>query len=98
MPFKPSSEDETIARLANGIKRFKLPEEFNFIHLFQALTEKKSTWGEKALGQLAEMFERSPAVRPCGGVLETKHRRVRPRARRHEAGAARSDPQELGTV
>jgi uncharacterized protein YfaS (alpha-2-macroglobulin family) len=50
-------EDETIARLANGIKRFKLPEEFNFIHLFQSVAEKKSTWGERALEQLADLFE-----------------------------------------
>jgi uncharacterized protein YfaS (alpha-2-macroglobulin family) len=28
-------EDETIARLATGIKRFKLPDEFNFIKLYQ---------------------------------------------------------------
>ncbi len=50
-------EDETIARLASGIKRFKLPEEFNFIHLFQSVAEKKSNWGEQALEQLAELFE-----------------------------------------
>jgi hypothetical protein len=50
-------EDETIARLASGIKRFKLPEEFNYIHLYQSLTEKKSTWGEQAFQQLAELFE-----------------------------------------
>jgi len=29
------AEDETIARLATGIKRFKLPDEHNFIKLFQ---------------------------------------------------------------
>ena len=31
------SEDETIARLASGIKRFKLPDEFNFIKIYQDL-------------------------------------------------------------
>lgn len=30
-------EDETIARLASGIKRFKLPDEFNFIRIGRAL-------------------------------------------------------------
>ncbi len=30
-------EDETIARLATGIKRFKLPDEQNFIKLYQAV-------------------------------------------------------------
>ncbi len=30
-------EDETIARLAGGIKRFKLPDEFNFIKIYKDL-------------------------------------------------------------
>ena len=30
-------EDETIARLASGIKRFKLPDEFNFIKIYKEL-------------------------------------------------------------
>ncbi len=32
-------EDETIARLATGIKRFKLPDEQNFIKLYQQIVE-----------------------------------------------------------
>jgi uncharacterized protein YfaS (alpha-2-macroglobulin family) len=32
-------EDETIARLATGIKRFKLPEEHNFIKLYQQVVD-----------------------------------------------------------
>jgi len=32
-------EDETIARLATGIKRFKLPDEFNYIRIFKELNE-----------------------------------------------------------
>ncbi len=32
-------ETETIARLATGIKRFDLPEEFNFIKLYQQVAE-----------------------------------------------------------
>ncbi len=52
------TEDETIARLANGIKRFKLPFEFNFIRIFQALGDKdKSTWGEQSLNMLGQIFE-----------------------------------------
>ena len=27
-------EDETLARLASGIKRFKLPDEFNFLRIY----------------------------------------------------------------
>ncbi len=33
------SEDETICRLATGIKRFKLPDEFNFIKIFRQIVE-----------------------------------------------------------
>ena len=32
-------EDETIAKLATGIKRFKLPEEFNYIRIYRELKE-----------------------------------------------------------
>ncbi|MDQ2730808.1 MAG: MG2 domain-containing protein, partial [Armatimonadota bacterium] len=51
-------EDETLARLASGIKRFTLPDEFNFIHTFQALAaDRKSGYGEQALNMLAQIFE-----------------------------------------
>ena len=49
-------EDETIARLATGIKRFKLPDEFNFIRLFQQIAEGKAPYAENALGMLAQIF------------------------------------------
>jgi uncharacterized protein YfaS (alpha-2-macroglobulin family) len=42
------AEDETIARLATGIKRFKLPDEFNFIRIFKEIGE----WSS-----LASIFE-----------------------------------------
>jgi len=51
-------ETETIARLANGIKRFALPDEFNFIKLLQEVADaRKSTWGENAFNLLAQIFE-----------------------------------------
>src|SRR5579884_2671278 len=51
-------EDETIARLANGIKRFALPDEFNFIRLLQDVADKdKGTYGEQALNLLGTLFE-----------------------------------------
>ncbi|MFO1092578.1 MAG: MG2 domain-containing protein [Planctomycetaceae bacterium] len=50
------SEDETIARLATGVKRFKLPDEFNPIRIFQELARGES-YAEAALGQLAQIFE-----------------------------------------
>jgi len=59
-PYAVSSlaENETIARLAVGIRRFKLPDEFNFIKLYQQLGDgPKCTSGEKALDALGEIFE-----------------------------------------
>ena len=51
-------EDETIARLATGVKRFKLPDEFNAIFLLKQIAEKpQSGYGEQACNRLAETFE-----------------------------------------
>jgi hypothetical protein len=51
-------EDETIARLATGIKRFKLPEEFNFIKILQQVGDSgNKTYGENAVNLLAQLFE-----------------------------------------
>ena len=47
-------ETETIARLATGVKRFTLPDEFNFIKIFQTV---EGSYGEQALNQLATLFE-----------------------------------------
>ncbi|MDP6524673.1 MAG: MG2 domain-containing protein [Kiritimatiellia bacterium] len=41
-------EDETIAKLATGIKRFELPDEFNFVRIFRELGETRT---------LASLFE-----------------------------------------
>lgn len=52
------SETETIARLATGIKRFKLPDEFNFIKLYLQIADNPKTGrGEEALTRLAAVFE-----------------------------------------
>ena len=52
-------EDETIARLATGIKRFKLPEEFNYISIYKQVAgdAAKSDLGISALEGLAGIFE-----------------------------------------
>ncbi len=58
-------EDETIARLATGVKRFKLPDEHNFIKLYQQVAEDsagKKAGASGALGldavrSLAQLFE-----------------------------------------
>ncbi len=51
-------EDETIAKLATGIKRFRLPDEHNFIKLFRTVAaNKKWGQGEQSLTNLAQTFE-----------------------------------------
>jgi len=51
-------DDETIARLATGIKRFKLPAEFNPIKIYQAIADDPKTGlGDQALHALATIFE-----------------------------------------
>ncbi|MDP6545580.1 MAG: MG2 domain-containing protein [Phycisphaerae bacterium] len=50
-------EDETIARLAIGIRRFKLPDEYNYIRIFQRLSRGKGNWAHNAMHQLCSTFE-----------------------------------------
>jgi uncharacterized protein YfaS (alpha-2-macroglobulin family) len=51
-------DDETIARLATGVKRFKLPDEFNFIKIYERVAGRgKSTFGEQARDSLASIYE-----------------------------------------
>lgn len=50
-------EDETIARLATGIKRFTLPDEFNFIKIYQRIANSRKGYSEQALNTLAQIFE-----------------------------------------
>ena len=50
-------DDETIAWLATGIKRFKLPDEFNPIKIFQAIDADPSGQKDVALQMLATIFE-----------------------------------------
>ncbi|MFA7230150.1 MAG: alpha-2-macroglobulin family protein [Victivallaceae bacterium] len=49
-------EDETIAQLANGVHRFKLPDEFNYIKLYEKIFTSKSSCGEAALNNLVSIF------------------------------------------
>lgn len=51
-------DTETIARLANGIKRFTLPDEFNFIKIYkQVAAAGKSNYGAQARDTLAQTYE-----------------------------------------
>jgi hypothetical protein len=51
-------EQETIARLAVGIRRFELPDEFNFVLLLQQIVaDDKTGMGPQAADRLAQIFE-----------------------------------------
>ncbi len=51
-------DDETIARLANGIRRFKLPDEFNYIKVYERVAGRaKSDQGGAARDTLAGIYE-----------------------------------------
>jgi hypothetical protein len=51
-------ETETLARLASGIKRFKLPDEFNHITIYQQIAADPQTgYGAEAIEALAQVFE-----------------------------------------
>lgn len=50
-------ENETIARLATGIKRFELPDEFNHIRVWQKIIADKAGRRSQAYDNLAAVFE-----------------------------------------
>lgn len=51
-------ESETIAKLATGIKRFELPDDYNYIKLWQTVAaEPKTGNAENAVNALAQEFE-----------------------------------------
>ncbi len=51
-------ENETIARLATGVRRFTLPDEFNFIKIFQQVADSdRGSVGRRAIQTLAQIFE-----------------------------------------
>ncbi len=51
------TDEETICRLATGIKRFKLPETHNYLSLYKQLSKNSKTWGASATEQLARIYE-----------------------------------------
>ncbi len=65
-------EDETIARLATGVKRFKLPDEQNFIKLYQQVARRRPS-------QAAQRFwpRSCPRTRPASSKIAANIR-VRP--------------------
>lgn len=52
------SKNETIAKLATGIKRFELPNDYNFIKIWEDIVENPATGAaEGALQQLSQVYE-----------------------------------------
>ena len=51
------SDDETIARLAVGVRRFELPAEYNFIHVFNKILESNNGQAANASRALAQIYE-----------------------------------------
>ncbi len=65
-------DDETIAWLASGIKRFKLPDEFNPIKIYQAIfDDRKTGQGEVALDSLASILENRRQFDAAADYLKT---------------------------
>jgi alpha-2-macroglobulin len=51
-------DTETIARLATGLKRFSIPNEYNWIKIYERIAGRaRTSWGETALGNLAQEYE-----------------------------------------
>ncbi len=50
------SENETIAKLATGIKRFKLPDEFNHISICKKILADNDGYSSSAIDQLIQIF------------------------------------------
>ena len=65
-------ENETIARLVTGVKRLELPDEFNFIKIYQQIGENpKNEYALESLEQLAKSSKTAGNIprRPItGGV------------------------------
>ncbi len=50
------SESETMAKLATGIKRFALPDDWNYVAIYRDVAERGKS-GDHAINRLAEIFE-----------------------------------------
>ena len=51
------SDDETITKLAAGVRRFQLPDEHNYLRIYQGLAGRDSGPNSRARQRLAEIYE-----------------------------------------
>lgn len=64
-------DDETICRLATGIRRMKLPDDQNFILIYQQIADQPQTgYGDHALSSLAGVYENRRQFPQAAKVLE----------------------------
>ncbi len=90
-------EDETIARLAAGIKRFKLADEFNFIKIYQTVADNPKTGhGDQALDTLAGIFENRRQYPKAADYWRRAIKEYGPGVEQLPPTAARPDRAELG--
>ena len=64
------SESETLAKLANGVRRFSLPEDDNYISLYRELTKGSSYYKQAAYRALSEIFKNRRQYKKAAAVLK----------------------------
>ena len=86
------SYDETLARLATGIKRFRLPDEFNYLRLFRQVARDGSrSEATRALQALASIYENRRQYPKAADVWREVHRAlVAARKIHRRSGSTRS--------
>lgn len=88
--FPSLGDDETIARLANGIQRFELPEDYRYIRVLRSIADRPNeSFAEASLGRMAQIFENRLQYPKAAAIwLESIERfgddRPRPKRQRYE--------------
>ncbi len=68
-------QDETIARLANGVQRFRLPADWQFLTMYETLAAERGEHDRFALERLATVHENRRQYKQAATYLETLIRR-----------------------
>ncbi|OGV56499.1 MAG: hypothetical protein A2X45_03215 [Lentisphaerae bacterium GWF2_50_93] len=65
------SENETIAKLATGIRRFKLLDEYNYIKIYRRIFESKDGYSSSAVDCLVQVFMNRRQYDKAAELLQT---------------------------
>jgi len=80
--------NETIAQLATGIKRFNLPDEFNYIKIYEQLAASKTGgYQEHGLNSLTQIFQNRQQYPKAAELWSENIRRFGPGNNRHKEKA-----------